>query len=720
MIKVDVFDDGNIVAYNNTIADSVMFEKISFNFPETWNGYDKTAVFRNDMEKISVVLNSDSALCTGENECYVPYEVIKAPQFTVSVFGVSGDSRATTPQARIMVRESGYGEGDLPSEPTPTEYEQLLSIANKTKQIVQSVRDDADSGAFKGDRGEIGPQGKKGDKGDPFTYTDFTPEQLAALKGEKGDTGPQGVQGEKGDTGEQGIQGIQGVKGDKGDKGDAFTYADFTSEQLAELKGEKGDPGDIENIDQTYSPTSENAQSGIAVAEAIAPLSEQVSKYSKTPQDVVINDGYYWAVAVPSATSYNYVHFNVQEGDIITGESINDGLYSFRFIDAYNGNTRVASACDNSETVKEYTVPEGVDNVYISYHSYYTKIIFYIQRTVEKTEVKGMNGLRDYVFKNGVWTAQVDTLDANTDLIIASQIDNKKNCVYDGYAEFGSFTSLTLAHGKTDFMSSYLVIDETYIKTYHHNGSSAVLMDTYEHGLTFSDYISVNIDLKHSNRGSVTVRTNGGEFTQSNIYFGGCRDDVTVSGGQEMTNVKGCYFVRDVYADTWIFGDSYLSIGDPSKWTEQLIKMGYTDYLLCGFGGAGSMNEVISFRRLIEKCSPNRICWCLGMNDGDTETAVNAKWKSVYDEIVGVCRSKNIELILATIPNVPNIRHNYKNEIIRASGYRYIDFAKAVNAEAVSSAWYDGMLSSDNVHPTELGAKVLASRFLIDVPEITV
>ena len=148
--------------------------------------------------------------------------------------------------------------------------------------------------------------------------------------------------------------------------------------------------------------------------------------------------------------------------------------------------------------------------------------------------------------------------------------------------------------------------------------------------------------------------------------------------------------------------------------------MGYTDYLLCGFGGAGSMNEVISFRRLIEKCSPNRICWCLGMNDGDTETAVNAKWKSVYDEIVGVCRSKNIELILATIPNVPNIRHNYKNEIIRASGYRYIDFAKAVNAEAVSSAWYDGMLSSDNVHPTELGAKVLASRFLIDVPEITV
>ena len=248
MINVDIFEDGNIIAYDNTIADSVMFEKIRFNFPDTWNGYDKTAVFRNGDKKITVVLNSDSALCTGENECYAPYEVIKAPYFTVSVFGVLGESRATTPQVRINVWESGYGEGDLPSEPTPTEYEQLVNLANKTKQIAQSVRDDADNGVFKGEKGDIGPQGEKGEA---FTYDDFTTEQLAALKGEKGDkgdTGSQGIQGEKGDTGEQGIQGIQGVKGDKGDrgeKGDPFTYADFTPEQLADLRGEKGDMGEV-------------------------------------------------------------------------------------------------------------------------------------------------------------------------------------------------------------------------------------------------------------------------------------------------------------------------------------------------------------------------------------------------------------------------------------------------------------------------------------------
>ena len=69
----------------------------------------------------------------------------------------------------------------------------------------------------------------RGDKGDAFTYSDFTAEQLAALKGEKGDTGPQGLQGIQG---EQGIQGIQGVKGDKGDKGDAYTLTDADKQTI--------------------------------------------------------------------------------------------------------------------------------------------------------------------------------------------------------------------------------------------------------------------------------------------------------------------------------------------------------------------------------------------------------------------------------------------------------------------------------------------------------
>lgn len=85
MIKIDILEDGHIIAYNNTVSDSIMFEKMNFAFPENWNGYKKTAVFRNGETTVSVVLDS-SELCTGESECYIPHEVIKAPQFTVSVF----------------------------------------------------------------------------------------------------------------------------------------------------------------------------------------------------------------------------------------------------------------------------------------------------------------------------------------------------------------------------------------------------------------------------------------------------------------------------------------------------------------------------------------------------------------------------------------------------------------------------------------------------------
>ena len=126
----------------------------------------------------------------------------------------------------------------------------------------------------KGDPGEAGPQGPAGEKGatgaDGKSAYQIAVEKgfegdetawLASLKGAKGEQGeagpegkqgPQGIQGEVGPAGAQGIQGIQGpageqgaqgIQGEKGPKGDAFTYADFTEEQLAALKGADGAQG---------------------------------------------------------------------------------------------------------------------------------------------------------------------------------------------------------------------------------------------------------------------------------------------------------------------------------------------------------------------------------------------------------------------------------------------------------------------------------------------
>ena len=120
--------------------------------------------------------------------------------------------------------------------------------------------------------GPPGPQGPKGDPGDSYTvkglYATLSALQAAHPMGSEGDAwfvgtsdsnvvyqwdvdqaawvnvgALKGPKGDTGETGPQGPHGPQGLQGEKGDKGDAFTYSDFTAEQLAALKGEKGDTG---------------------------------------------------------------------------------------------------------------------------------------------------------------------------------------------------------------------------------------------------------------------------------------------------------------------------------------------------------------------------------------------------------------------------------------------------------------------------------------------
>ena len=87
----------------------------------------------------------------------------------------------------------------------------------------------------------VGDTGEKGDTGDAFTYGDFTPEQLASLKGETGDTGPAGP---KGDTGEKGDKGDTGAKGDTGNKGETGATG---SKGDTGAKGDTGDTGPAGN-----------------------------------------------------------------------------------------------------------------------------------------------------------------------------------------------------------------------------------------------------------------------------------------------------------------------------------------------------------------------------------------------------------------------------------------------------------------------------------------
>ena len=99
----------------NVVGDSYNYLKACFSFSEEWDGI-KTAVFKYGDNAYCVILPDD-------NCCLVPWEVIKPPYFTVSVFG--GDL-ITANIATVSVEKSGYTEGETPEEPTPDVYSQIL------------------------------------------------------------------------------------------------------------------------------------------------------------------------------------------------------------------------------------------------------------------------------------------------------------------------------------------------------------------------------------------------------------------------------------------------------------------------------------------------------------------------------------------------------------------------------------------------------------------
>lgn len=176
----------------------------------------------------------------------------KAPVFVEGAIDTDGDWKGELSElkqmeasvSKVLETEAAREKAE---EKRQTDTAAAIQEAQEAAEIARNAKGPQGPQGVRGEKGEKGDTGERGEKGDAFTYADFTAEQLAELKGEKGDrgeTGPQGERGEKGDTGERGEKGETGDTGERGEKGAPFTYADFTEEQLAGLKGEKGDRGE--------------------------------------------------------------------------------------------------------------------------------------------------------------------------------------------------------------------------------------------------------------------------------------------------------------------------------------------------------------------------------------------------------------------------------------------------------------------------------------------
>ena len=209
-----------------------------------------TAIFKADNDN-----NAYSILLDKNNTCIIPWEVLKNAG-TVNVSAFCGD-RHTANIAQFTVVQSGYTEGEMPSEPTPTVYEQILkNFEGKQDRLVAgdgikingnviSAVDAKSAYVIALEHGFIGSED----------------EWLASLKGAKGEQGEQGVQGEKGQNGKDGTNGTNGIDGIDGKDGIGITnaeinnsgeliltYSNGTSVNLGKVVGADGKDGaDLSN-----------------------------------------------------------------------------------------------------------------------------------------------------------------------------------------------------------------------------------------------------------------------------------------------------------------------------------------------------------------------------------------------------------------------------------------------------------------------------------------
>lgn len=168
--------------------------KAQFQFKtDEWTG-TKTALFVQGKHSKSVILDENGV-------CEIPWEFFDSDNTTFGYVSVYCGDLVTANRVVVDIVKSGYQESDASVPPSPDVYQQLIELAEDTKKIAQSVRDDADAGKFDGEEG-YSPKVLLTEELDGVTVTvqNKDVQQSAKVK-----NGKDGKPGKNGDPGADGI-----------------------------------------------------------------------------------------------------------------------------------------------------------------------------------------------------------------------------------------------------------------------------------------------------------------------------------------------------------------------------------------------------------------------------------------------------------------------------------------------------------------------------------
>lgn len=294
-------------------------------------------------------------------------------------------------------------------------------------------------------------------------------------------------------------------------------------------------------------------------------------------------------------------------------------------------------------------------------------------------------------------------------------IKDGQQIVFKG--KFSSFNEVTIMFSGVGSTNS-VTVDSTNLIINNDKNSTI----TKAHGLSITNDITILLEIKKSIMFvSVTSMGITFKFDCSWNQTGGTPSECVASAnGMTFSDASLSVNYSTANRDIWYFGDSYAKFGTDTRLPYYVVEYGYDkNVLFNAVSGGTSGGAITALSTLVEYGSPSIAVIATGMNDGsDADTTTPAtNWMNGVQKFISLCKSNNIEPVLCTVPTVPTVNHEAKNTWVRSSGYRYIDYASAVGANA-SGQWYTGMLSSDNVHPSTLGGNALFTQLITDLPEV--
>lgn len=324
------------------------------------------------------------------------------------------------------------------------------------------------------------------------------------------------------------------------------------------------------------------------------------------------------------------------------------------------------------------------------------------------------SGTSPWKREKSLYSVSSNSLSANEQLNISDSPHIRSGYCISVFSQITTMGRISLSKGLNNYMGGRIEIDSENIYEYNSNNMSNY--NTYAHGLTISSFLKLDIICYQNPMTAITIgevllrlQSDSGIYEKKIMWNGG-GEVILQSISAVLTDVSVTLSIKN--KNIWFFGDSYLDFILPNLY---LLKA--SNFLADGHTGRDSYRAWVSLNNELKCNIPKQIIWAMGMNNGDSSDAVNVDWYYYYQQLIKLCNKYNIEPIFVTIPNTPIINNSYKNSIIRNGNVKYFDVAKIVGSD-ISVNWFNGLLSGDNVHPSELGAKYIADYYISQCAEI--